>query len=241
MTTYEKFKAAALVCACIMFLAVGIAAITVSDSVNMATVKLQSTLVTAQAAFDSLLTVGPQTTRTLQQLADTTKDIGQQAVQLTNKAGFVADNLSTTLAAVNRPCGAADDAKAKPCGTLADLNRTMATIRGATGQIEAAARHEDKNLANYDKQEQQLYTDIHTTTLNLNDLIASPDLARFLKSSADTSMQVAIIATEGAGIAKDVHKEADQLVAPQPWYKKAYGFASTTVNVACLVTHSCPF
>ena len=70
--------------------------------------------------------------------------------------------------------------------------------------------------------------------------INSPDVTRFLKASADTSQQVAIIATQGAAVAADVHKEADALVAPKPWWKQVYTYGNTGVNVACLVTHSCP-
>jgi hypothetical protein len=124
--------------------------------------------------------------------------------------------------------------RTEPCGTLADVNRTLATVRGTFGQVEVAARHEDRNLTDYDAQERQLYADIHATTVDLNALVASPDVARFLKASADTS-------TQFAAIAADVHKEADVLAAPQPWYKKAYNYGNMGVNVACLVTHSCPF
>jgi hypothetical protein len=72
-------------------------------------------------------------------------------------------------------------------------------------------------------------------------LVNSQDVTRFLKGSADTSQQFAIIATQGAAIATDVHKEADALVKPQPWYKHVYQYGNTGINVACLVTHSCPF
>lgn len=65
-------------------------------------------------------------------------------------------------------------------------------------------------------------------------LITDPDIKRFLKSSADTSIQITAIAT-------DVHKEADKLTAPVPWWHKVGNYTTTGVNIACLVTHSCPF
>ena len=83
-----------------------------------------------------------------------------------------------------------------------------------------------------------------TATKMLTDgdvLVNSQDVTRFLKGSADTSQQFAIIATQGAAIATDVHKEADALVKPQPWYKHVYQYGNTGINVACLVSHSCPF
>jgi hypothetical protein len=78
------------------------------------------------------------------------------------------------------------------------------------------------------------------TVQDADALVTSPDVTRFLKGSADTSQQVAIIATQGAAVAADVHKEADSLVAPKPWWKQVYTYGNTGVNVACLVTHSCP-
>jgi len=149
---------------------------------------------------------------------------------VTGKVSGVLDRTSDTLDNVNRLCGT----PGKSCGTLADFNRTLATVRGAVGQIEVAARHEDRNLGDFDAQEKQLYMDVHTTTANLNALVASPDVTRFLKASADTSIQVAAIAT-------DVHKEADKLTAPVPWWHKIGNYTTTGVNVACLITHSCPF
>jgi hypothetical protein len=67
-----------------------------------------------------------------------------------------------TLDSINRLCpGVADPAK--PCGVLADLNRTMATIRGATGEVEKAAIHENAQLTTIDSQEAGLVAELHTT------------------------------------------------------------------------------
>jgi len=83
--------------------------------------------------------------------------------------------INNTLDAVNRPC----EVPGQPCGSLADVNRTLATVRGTFGQIEVAARHENRNLTKLDSQEEQLFKDTHkiliagagslnsvTTTLN---------------------------------------------------------------------------
>lgn len=243
MTPYEWVKTVVLI-------ALGYALISVGIAVQRLTTAWESVPGHITSTLSSFSQVGPQATSTLRTL----DAVGKQAtasLKVTDKVGKVLDGALATLDGVNRPCNvwvevpsaAADEGVqvTKPCGTLADVNRTLATVRGTVGQIEVAARHENSNLTNLDAQEKQLYTDVHTTTTNLNALVASPDIARFLKSSADTSMQVNLIAIEGAGIAKDLHKEADVLTAPKPWYTKLGAYSTTGVNIACLVTHSCPF
>jgi hypothetical protein len=244
MTTYEGFKAGALVCFCIALAALVYElhllvsqTTSVLENIGTAAATVQTQASDLGPTLRSLQSIGPQATATLKALQTTTTSVGKQ--------------VTVTLDAVNRPCNtftelptkAADEGArvSKPCGTLADVNRTLATVRGTFGQIEIAANHEDRNLGTLDTQEAQLYTDFHATTVNLNNLLGSPDITRFLKSSADTSTQFALMATEGTAIAKDVHKEADALTAPQPWYKKLYVYGNTGVNIACLVTHSCPF
>jgi ABC-type transporter Mla subunit MlaD len=250
MTTYEKFKAGALVCLCFLLLSVAMDIHHIerdaADGILEANAKLSATQNKASAVLDSFAGVGPQLTATLKTLQTTTNAVGKQAtasLKVTDKVGTVLDGATATLDAVNRPCAELRPVTAttggfyqplKPCGTLADLNRTLATVRGTFGQIEVAANHEDKNLTSLDAQEAQLYADTHASIKSFNSLLSSPDITRFLKSSADTSTQVAAIAT-------DVHREADKLSAPQPWYKKVYTYGNTGVNVACLVTHSCPF
>ena len=58
---------------------------------------------------------------------------------------------------INRPCGGG-----RPCGTLADVAKTLGTIRGTAGQLEIAAHHEDTRLDALDAQETGLYGDTHT-------------------------------------------------------------------------------
>ena len=251
MTTYEKFKAGALMCLCFLLLSVAMDLHHIerdaADGLLEANAKLSDTQNKASAVLDSFAGVGPQLTATLKTLQTTTNAVGKQAtasLKVTDKVGTVLDGATTTLTGLNRPCNVhvdlADEGSTLsprvplPCGTLADVNRTLATVRGTFGRIEVAANHEDKNLTSLDAQEAQLYADTHASITSFNSLLSSPDVTRFLKSSADTSTQV-------AAIAMDVHREADKLTAPQPWYKKVYTYGNTGVNVACLVTHSCPF
>ena|ERR1017187_275326 len=77
--------------------------------------------------------------------------------------GFV-DKASGTLDSVNRLCGVKDaQGNLLPCGVLADVNKTLGTIRGATGQVEIAARHENAQLSTIDSQEAGLVRELHST------------------------------------------------------------------------------
>jgi hypothetical protein len=78
------------------------------------------------------------------------------------------DGGAQTFAGLSAPCTPVKGAvytvdHPVPCGTLADMNRTLATVRGTFGQIEVAAKHENKNLTTLDDQELALFTDLHLT------------------------------------------------------------------------------
>jgi hypothetical protein len=135
-------------------------------------------------------------------------------------------NVDTTLTALSGTATAASTS----LKTLTDgISPVLVSTNVAVGQIGAT-------VAGL----QPVETAATKTVQDADALVTSPDVTRFLKASADTSQQVAIIATQGAAVAADVHKEADSLVAPKPWWKQVYTYGNTGVNVACLVTHSCP-
>lgn len=77
------------------------------------------------------------------------------------KAATALDKLSGTLDSVNRLCPPPSARDIKPCGVLADFNRTLATLRGTAGQVEIAAIHENSQLATLDQQEATLFADTH--------------------------------------------------------------------------------
>ena len=72
----------------------------------------------------------------------------------------VEQELTATLQAINRPCGAG-----KPCGTLADVAKTLNSARLTLGQVEIAANHEDSRIGVLDAQEAQIASDAHTLAL----------------------------------------------------------------------------
>jgi uncharacterized protein YoxC len=101
------------------------------------------------------------------QISDTIKESQQtlnNANLTINKLNTTLDSTNQTLEIINRPCGI----RFKPCGTLADIASTLHTVRYTFGQVEIAAKHENKNLNNLDMQENQLFTNTNNVLLSLN-------------------------------------------------------------------------
>ena len=120
----------------------------------------------------------------------------------------VEHSANKTLQLVNKPCVPG------PCGTLADINKTLNTARGTMGQIEIAANHEDKNLSNLDNQEQTLFADTHKTLTDADSLVASPYLLASMHNLDTTSAGLADGAKQADGILLDLKFEADKLTHP---------------------------
>ena len=102
--------------------------------------------------------------------------------------------LGHSIDLVNAPCLPA------PCGTLADLNRTLATFRGTAGELEKAAMHENRNLGTLDAQEATLFSDFHGTATRMNTsfdtfnaLMARPSVGLMLDNGGEfTTTAVAV-------------------------------------------------
>lgn len=100
---------------------------------------------------------------------------------IVSSLGTVTANINKTLDEINRPCGGHAS-----CGSLADLNKTLGTLRGVLGVVEVAAKHENDQLYALDAQERVLYSDLHTTLVaGQNTLGRSADLL----TTANTTVQ----------------------------------------------------
>jgi len=93
--------------------------------------------------------------------------IGWYAVQFLRAATDSAHEATATMQAVNRPCGV----MRLPCGTLADVNQTLRTVRGTFGQVEVAANHEDQQLTTLDRQERALFDGLSGTISDARETI----------------------------------------------------------------------
>lgn len=154
-----------------------------------------------------------------------------------SSARAVTDSLNETLAAINRPCGGG-----KPCGALADLAKTMNTLRMTAGQVEIAANHEDKRIGILDAQEAQIARDTHVALTSLNGtirgvqpvldgatdemrtlalatdkldaLLADPNLAAIAGNLNQVSVNLAGVTDNANKITKDAADEVHSLTHP---------------------------
>ena len=100
-------------------------------------------------------------------ISQTENDVRGVATQLNG----VASGLQKTEALINAPCVPG------PCGTVADIGKTLNTGRLAIGQFEIAANSFDKNQTRFYRQEDQLYGEADQAFNHFNILLTSPDLS----------------------------------------------------------------
>lgn len=123
--------------------------------------------------------------------------------------GRTSDTLNATLQTVNRPCGAG-----QACGTLADVAKTLDTVRGTAGQVEVAAIHENRNLGTLDSQEAAIFGSFHKTLQSANAVIADPDLKASLANLQSSTADLAAGTKQGVALVTDAREEADKFVHP---------------------------
>ena len=184
------------------------------------------------ASFHGSATCGP-----IAQMSQTEKNIGilagQGALQVKQSGALI----EATTRNLDRVATSVTGEIAALQGTTDALTNTANAGTKTLGELQAQFATAVAKIP-----DTQPLVDSAKKMVDDGDAIAtSPDVTRFLKVSADTGVQVSVIATQGAGIAVDLHKEADELTAPQPWWSHVYRDSSTAVNIACLITHSCPF
>lgn len=179
-----------------------------------------------------------QTSAAVKSAADDERALAQSAANAVNDLDAAISNVSVTtqaatrtlasanavLITVNRSCGGGH-----PCGTLADVAKTLNTVRGTFGEIEIAAHHEDANLTALDAQELQLFADTHATLTGASDLLASSDITGALSSIRSSSASIADASEQADAVLVDVRKEADKFTQPATetpgfWRRLAHAF-----------------
>lgn len=140
--------------------------------------RANSTFSAADAAIANVnsatLEVGQAFQSAAQSVSQTEKDVNKVTAQLSG----VVSGLQQTVALINAPCVPG------PCGTVADVNKTLATFRMTAGQVEIAANTFDKNESHFYSQEDQLYTDSDGAVIHLNSLLSDPDLLGTIHNSS---------------------------------------------------------
>jgi len=114
----------------------------------------------------TVLQVGNAFTSAASSVSEAQADIHGVTTQLAK----VTSGLQQTVALVNAPCDPG------PCGTVADVGKTLNTARLTMGQVEIATNAFNQNESSFYHQEDQLYSDSEDVVHNLNTLLISPDL-----------------------------------------------------------------
>jgi len=159
--------------------------------------------------------VGASFTSAAISVSQTEKDVAQ----VTRPLVGVVSGLQQTVALVNAPCAPG------PCGTVADIGKTLNTFRRTAGQLEIAANHEDNNLANLDRQEDQVFNDTDNVLKNFNTLLTSPDLNGTIRNLRPLSDNLVAITGTGehmlqTGDAVETKATNDYLHPPKnPWVR----------------------
>ncbi len=139
------------VAAAALCIVLGIAAATTAVAVGRLQASASAALDGVRRASGSVADVGEQVRAQIAadgpELAATLGQVKDAAANLRRASAGV----NAAVEEVNRPC-----ADGHPCGTLADLNRTLATYRGTAGQIEIALHHENDRIDDLDRQETAL-------------------------------------------------------------------------------------
>lgn len=156
----------------------------VEKSASTATVKLSADAHASLGKIDAqVATIGPGV-----------KDVVKKAGPVLDGLDADTVKLGNSIDLVNAPCVPG------PCGTVADVGKTLNTVRGTFGQIEIAANHENRNLSTLDTQEATLFEDFHGTATRANTsldtfnfLLANPNVALMIDNGGEfTTTAVAV-------------------------------------------------
>lgn len=93
----------------------------------------------------------------------TLNNLNQTIQNVDTTVTLLSGSVNQTFVTINRSCG-----DGHPCGTLADVAKTLNTIRGTAGQIEIAAHHEDARIGILDAQETTLFNHTDTAIQNFD-------------------------------------------------------------------------
>lgn len=135
------------------------------------------------------------------QLADQIDRLGSQSSDALAKVSHVADSTSSflrvTSKSLNAPCEPA------PCGTLADINRTLATTRGTLGTVELAGRDFDRHSSQFYAQEAAGAADFQQTVGDIDRFVTAPDLLGTMHHLDTASLAVSATAQNLDAVSTD--------------------------------------
>ena len=152
---------------------------------------LTSVVATSDAATAALKSL-PVALRHVQTTSDAATGLLYAARPAVVKLNSAIDLTSHRL---NDICPGVTEA-ARPCGTLADANRTLATLRGTSGQVERSLftfnRHEEELFV----QEGAAYDQFQTSMRHFDGLVGDPNLPAIV-------MNARLMSDDAAGMTHD--------------------------------------
>lgn len=154
----------------------------------------------ATAAATGSLKQATSLMSTLQNTLVVTQPVITKAGSALDKYGAVADTTKLAVLAMYRPCKTHNtrdsafftnmysEGSVMPCGLVPDIAQSLGTVRGAFGEVEKAAKHENANLGRLDAQEEILFSRfdslLDSYTNVANDLHKGMNSTEFKNTSA---------------------------------------------------------
>lgn len=136
--------------------------------------KLNGTITAASTALQRL----PAVLSHVQTASDAATGVLHSAspvvASFSGTAGKLNDTIDLTSHRLNDLCGT--DTAIHPCGTLADTNRTLATLRGTSGQIERSLIAFNGHEGDLFAQESAAYSSMNKSVMDFDALVSDPDL-----------------------------------------------------------------
>jgi len=168
----------------------------VLDGVNGVVSILPAHIVAAHARLDSSLdtldhqvaTVGPVVKKAgpvLDNLSSTEKTLGDAADLTSHRL----NDLCPTPTAV--------DAAIHPCGSLADFNRSLATFRGTSGEVEKSLLVFNTHESDLFTQESTAYVGMNKSVLDFDALVSDTAFKATVRNAATISGNFAAMTTDG--------------------------------------------
>jgi hypothetical protein len=146
----------------------------------------------------------------LDRQVDTVGRVVTAAETVVKKVGPVLDNLASTETKLGDtidltshhindlcPDPKAVDAAIHPCGTLADFNRSLATLRGTSGVVEKSLLVFNQHEGDLFTQESTAYSHMDKSVLDFDGLVSDSDLKATIHSGAATVSNIAAITSDG--------------------------------------------
>lgn len=224
-------------CVCLGFVCYFIVATTQTE--RAASIQVEAVLTHADNTLTALDTTANSLTTTSKQMTASLAETSRAIVDLSNQLNTVLSKIMAPCTPVKEHIYAVDEDK--PCGTLADLARTLHTIRGFAGTLEFAGKHLDKSLTTYDEQEAEISKNTNGVLSNLSSTI---DFAHFLMSShqslLDNLQRLAGNSADTMGnvkdITADIRVQTKKFNEPKTKTQKVLGWAPPMVKVGITVT-----